>query len=107
MARKFKEITGISYLLQCKYSAFAKHLHLSVIRSVKEQCWPLRRRCGTVSFPLFRSLRQLRRRTIPAPPPSVNRFFEKMRRFSRRTRQDLVLQRFLIYAFLRKAHISC
>ncbi|MEO4009855.1 hypothetical protein, partial [Chromobacterium piscinae] len=30
-------------LLQCKCSAFAKHLHLSVIRSVKEQCWPLRR----------------------------------------------------------------
>ncbi|WP_233164395.1 hypothetical protein, partial [Chromobacterium sp. ASV23] len=39
LARKFKEITGIYYLLQCKYLAFAKHLHLSVIRSVKEQCF--------------------------------------------------------------------
>ncbi|MEJ8674791.1 hypothetical protein, partial [Chromobacterium amazonense] len=38
LARKFKEITGISYLLQCKFLAFAKHLHLSVIRSVKERC---------------------------------------------------------------------
>ncbi|AAQ61591.1 hypothetical protein CV_3929 [Chromobacterium violaceum ATCC 12472] len=63
--------------MQCKYSAFAKHLHLSVIHSVKEQCRSLRRRCGTVSFPLFRSLRQLRRRTIRPDPKPVNTFREK------------------------------
>ncbi|MBP4047981.1 hypothetical protein J9978_00515, partial [Chromobacterium violaceum] len=32
---------------------------------------------GTVSFPLFRSLRQLRRRTIRPDPRPVNTFCEK------------------------------
>ncbi|WP_230632239.1 hypothetical protein, partial [Chromobacterium violaceum] len=32
---------------------------------------------GTVSFPLFRSLRQLRRRTIRPAPEPVNTFREK------------------------------
>ncbi|MBP4051171.1 hypothetical protein J9978_16955, partial [Chromobacterium violaceum] len=32
---------------------------------------------GTVSFPLFRSLRQLRRRTIRPDPEPVNTFCEK------------------------------
>ncbi|WP_217806442.1 hypothetical protein, partial [Chromobacterium violaceum] len=55
---------------------------------------------GTVSFPLFRSLRQLRRRTIPAPPPSVNRFFEKMRRFSPIAAQHADMERNMKMNFL-------
>ncbi|WP_214761006.1 hypothetical protein, partial [Chromobacterium violaceum] len=55
---------------------------------------------GTVSFPLFRSLRQLRRRTIPAPPPSVNRFFEKMRRFSLIAAQHADMERNMKMNFL-------
>ncbi|MEN2426916.1 hypothetical protein AA0N74_12790, partial [Chromobacterium vaccinii] len=47
---------------------------------------------GTVSFPLFRSLRQLRRRTIPAPSPSVNRFFEKTWRFLQKNKQQAVFK---------------
>ncbi|WP_261174219.1 hypothetical protein, partial [Chromobacterium amazonense] len=60
-----------------KFLAFAKHLHLSVIRSVKEQCWSLRPPPEPVSFGLFRSLRQLRRRTIRPPLNLVNTFCGK------------------------------
>lgn len=38
LARKFKEINKYLLSLAVQVSAFAKHLHLSVIRSVKEQC---------------------------------------------------------------------
>ncbi|MBP4051172.1 hypothetical protein J9978_16960, partial [Chromobacterium violaceum] len=62
---------------------------------------------GTVSFPLFRSLRQLRRRTIPAPPPSVNSFFEKNGRFSRRTMQAIVFSNIINLRILRKVRIAC
>jgi hypothetical protein len=49
----------------------------------------------TVSFPLFRSLRQLRRRTIPAPSPSVNRFFEKNAGFLRDAAQTTDKQQYM------------
>ncbi|MEJ8676568.1 hypothetical protein, partial [Chromobacterium amazonense] len=68
---------------------------LSVIRSVKEQCWSLRPPPKPVSFGLFRSLRQLRRRTIPAPSPSVNRFFEKNAGFLRDAAQTTDKQQYM------------
>ncbi|MEN7433385.1 hypothetical protein VA599_21835, partial [Chromobacterium sp. TRC.1.1.SA] len=51
--------------------------------------------------------RQLRRRTIPAPSPSVNRFFEKKERFLQGNSQPSVLQCFSILSFSKKDHITC
>ncbi|MCD5328697.1 hypothetical protein LQR33_12970, partial [Chromobacterium piscinae] len=56
---------------------------------------------GTVSFPLFRSLRQLRRRTIPAPSPSVNRFFEKTWRLSKKSSQPTDIKQINTLGFFR------
>ncbi|WP_220272872.1 hypothetical protein, partial [Aquitalea aquatica] len=42
LARKIKEINKYFFFLQCKYLAFAKHSHLSVILFFKERCRSLR-----------------------------------------------------------------
>ncbi len=42
LARKIKEINKYFFFLQCKYLAFAKYSHLSVILFFKERCRSLR-----------------------------------------------------------------
>ncbi|MDC7690074.1 hypothetical protein, partial [Vogesella indigofera] len=77
LARKFKE-TSFLRILTVQVFGLARHLHLSVIRVVKEQC------CVA-----FRLRRQLRRRTIAKPASRVN---TRQRTFQHQSGKSLISQ---------------